>query len=59
MVLNHESLQQVLGADNAEGNAFFRILESFQEAMKLQVQSLPVEWEGGCQLDQWTQPSIL
>ncbi|MDP1992965.1 MAG: PocR ligand-binding domain-containing protein [Syntrophales bacterium] len=47
MVLNHESLQQVLGADNAEGNAFFRILESFQEAMKLQVSLFPLNGKGG------------
>jgi two-component system response regulator YesN len=43
MVSNRESLQQALDADNTEGNAFFRILESFQEAMKLQVRLFPLK----------------
>jgi two-component system, response regulator YesN len=47
MVSNRESLQQVLDADNTEGNAFFRILESFQEAMKLQVSLFPLNGKGG------------
>ncbi len=46
MVLNHESLQQVLDTNNAEGNAFIRILESFQEAMKLQVSLFPLTGKG-------------
>ena len=46
MVSNHESLQQVLDTDLAEGNAFFRIIESFQEAMKLQVCLFPLKGRG-------------
>ena len=47
MAFNHESLQQVLDTNNTEGNAFFRILESFQEAMKLQVRLFPLNGKGG------------
>src|SRR5574340_165374 len=43
---NHESLRQMLNADQAEGNAFCRILESFQEAMKLQVRLFPLKGKG-------------
>ena len=46
MVPNHESLQQALDADLTEGNAFFRVLGSFQEAMKLQVRLFPLNGKG-------------
>jgi two-component system response regulator YesN len=46
MASNQESLHQALDADNAEGNAFYRILESFQEAMKLQVRLFPLNGKG-------------
>ncbi|MHB8769960.1 MAG: PocR ligand-binding domain-containing protein [Syntrophales bacterium] len=40
------SLPPALDADRAEGNAFVRVLESFQEAMKLQVRLLPLNANG-------------
>ena len=46
MVSSHESLQRVSVAGATEGNAFFRILESFQEAMKLQVCLFPLNGQG-------------
>ena len=46
MASDHESLHQGPDADLAEGNAFFRILESFQEAMKLQVRLFPLKGKG-------------
>ena len=46
MVSNHESLHQGPDADLAEKNAFFRILGSFQEALKLQVRLFPLQGKG-------------
>ena len=46
MASNHESLYQGPDADLAEKNAFFRILGSFQEAMKLQVRLFPLQGKG-------------
>ena len=46
MASNHESLHQAPDADPAEKNAFFRILDSFQEAMKLQVRLFPLKGKG-------------
>jgi len=46
MASNHESLHQGPDADLAEKNAFFRILGSFQEAMKLQVRLFPLQGKG-------------
>jgi two-component system, response regulator YesN len=43
MVSNRESHQKAPDADLPEGNTFFRILESFQEAMKLQVRLFPLK----------------
>ena len=46
MVSNHESLRQGLAADLAEHSLFFRILGSFQEAIKLRVRLLPLQEKG-------------
>jgi two-component system response regulator YesN len=46
MASNRESLHQLLDADPAEENAFFRILGSFQEAMKLRVRLFPLGENG-------------
>ena len=46
MASNHESLHQGPDADPAEKNAFFRIIDSFQEAMKLQVRLFPLKGKG-------------
>jgi len=46
MASNHESLHQKPDSDPAEKNAFFRILGSFQEAMKLQVRLFPLQGKG-------------
>jgi two-component system response regulator YesN len=46
MASNHESLQQAPDTDLAGGNAFFRIIESFQEAMKLQIRLFPLKGRG-------------
>lgn len=46
MASNHESLHQGPDADLAEKKAFFRILGSFQEAMKLQVRLFPLQGKG-------------
>jgi two-component system response regulator YesN len=46
MASDHESLHQGSDADLAEKNTFFRILDSFQEAMKLQVRHFPLQGKG-------------
>lgn len=46
MVSNQETLRRAPDADLAEKNAFFRILNSFQEAMKLQVRLFPLQGKG-------------
>lgn len=46
MASNRESLQQGPDADLVEKNAFFRVLRSFQEAMKLQVRIFPLQRTG-------------
>jgi two-component system response regulator YesN len=46
MASNHKSLHQGPDANLAEKNAFFRILGSFQEAMKLQVRLFPLKGKG-------------
>jgi len=47
MVSNHGSLQPELNADLAEQSSFLRIIDSFQEAMKLQVRIFPLQGKEG------------
>ncbi len=46
MVSNHITLQEGPGTAPAEKNLYLRILESFQEAMKLQVRFFPLKGKG-------------